>query len=163
MHERGPQDAGASAGTILAGMLRLSADGLLAALDDMSDDELRARPHGLAPALWQVGQVALSDARLARRAGAAVDLPEAWSTLFSRGTSGEGDLPSRAEVIRLFREVNDRVLDLCAGDLARTVETAAGRTDTLGNRLAFHVFHRGYHYGKLMTLRALLGKPRLLG
>ena len=162
MQERGAQDAQPSAGAVLAGMLRRSADSLLAALDDMSDDELRARPHGLAPALWQVGHLVL-DARIARGAGAAIDLPEGWSTLFEWGTSGEGDLPSRDEVVRLFREVNDRMLELCAGDLARDVEYAPGRTDTLGNLLAFHLYHRGYHHGKLMTLRALLGKPRLLG
>ncbi len=163
MQERGSQDAQPSAGAVLAGMLRRSADNLLAALDDMSDDELRARPHGLAPSLWQVGHVALSHAQLVRQAGATIDLPEAWSTLFEWGTSGEGDLPSRDEVIRLFREANDRMLELCAGDLARNVEYAPGRANTLGNLLAFHLYHRGYHHGKLMTLRALLGKPRLLG
>ncbi len=162
MQERGSQDGHTSGGPILARMLRRSADSLLAALDDMSDDELRARPHGLTPALWQVGHLVL-DARIARGAGAAIEVPEEWSALFEWGTSGEGVLPSRDEVIRLFREVNDRMLELCAGDLARTVEYAPGRSDTLGNLLAFHLYHRGHHHGKLMTLRALLGKPRLLG
>lgn len=31
-----------------------------------------------------------------------------------------------------------------------------------GDVLVFACFHRGYHVGKIATLRALLNKPRLL-
>jgi uncharacterized damage-inducible protein DinB len=34
---------------------------------------------------------------------------------------------------------------------------------SVGEMLAFSAYHRGYHIGKMATLRALLGKPRLLG
>lgn len=163
MQERPPHAGGLEAGPVLAELLRQSAEGMLAALQDMTDDELRARPHGLAPALWQVGHVALSDARLAERAGEPLTVPEGWAALFGRGTSGEGALPSREEVLHLFRQANERLVALCSGDLARTVESPPGRVAVLANRLAFQIFHRGYHYGKVMTPRALLGKPRLLG
>ncbi len=32
---------------------------------------------------------------------------------------------------------------------------------TVGDVVSFATFHRGYHIGKICTLRALLGKPRL--
>ncbi len=79
------------------------------------------------------------------------------------GSSGQGEMPPRAAVLGLLREINERLLALSQGDLARPIEGAQGRVDPLGYRLAFCLFHRGYHLGKIMTLRALLGKPRLLG
>ncbi|WP_324668901.1 DinB family protein [Geochorda subterranea] len=144
-------------------MLQTSADGLSALIEDMNEEELRARPHGLAPVLWQIGHVAVIDARLARQAGQPLDVPEGWEALFAMGASGEGHLPAREAVVGLLREANDGLVRLSRADLARPIERSPGGTEPLGYELAFRLFHRGYHAGKIMTLRALLGKPRLLG
>jgi hypothetical protein len=41
---------------------------------------------------------------------------------------------------------------------------AEGRSySTVEEMLVFAVYHRGYHVGKITTLRALLKKPRLFG
>ena len=151
------------AGDALHRVLQVSAERLGAFIEDMSDQEVRARPQGLAPVLWQLGHVAVTDARLANQAGEAVSIPEGWEKLFAMGSSGDGELPPREAVLGFLRDVSERLVRLSQGDLARPIEGPQGRTDPLGYRLAFCLFHRGYHLGKVMTLRALLGKPRLLG
>ncbi|WP_324715457.1 DinB family protein [Carboxydochorda subterranea] len=161
MDENRPDAALARA--YLPSLLDMTAERIREALAGLSDAELRARPQGLAPALWQIGHVALSDANLAARAGEAVALPEGYAALFSRGSTGDGELPPKEDVLRLFQEAHDRLLRLAGGDLDRPAVSPSGAYRTVGEGLVFMLYHRGYHHGKLMTLRALLGKPRLLG
>jgi len=156
-------ESGAAAIEALQWMLQTSVEGLQSLLEDMDEEELAARPQGLAPVVWQVGHVAVFDAQLARQAGRPVDIPLGWEALFAKGSSGEGPLPPMERVMGLLRTANDQLVELCATDLARPVVTSSGQAAPLARALVFHLFHRGYHAGKIMTLRALLGKPRLLG
>lgn len=143
--------------------LRLTADRIRESLQDLRPEEFIARPHGLAPILWQVGHVALSDANLARRAGEPMEIPESYERLFARGTPGDGPYPPPSEVLEFFEAAQSALLELAAGDLGRPAASPIGAYATVGGAISWNLYHRGYHHGKIMTLRALMGKPRLLG
>lgn len=100
---------------------------VLRCVEDITDDEARAMPHGLSPLLWQLGHLVTSDAGYLRRAGGRVEPPATYAGLFVTGTGGAAAYPPLGEV------------------------------------LTFTPYHRGYHIGKMTTLRALLGKVRLFG
>lgn len=143
--------------------LRLTAQRILDCLTDLSPDEMVARPQGLAPILWQLGHLSLSDTGLARRAGMDLAIPDGYEALFARGTTGDGPYPPHTEVVRFFEAAQNALLELARGDLNRPAASPIGAYQTVGGGLSYNLYHRGYHHGKMMTLRALLGKPRLLG
>lgn len=136
---------------------------LLSALADLSEEEMLQRPMGLAPVLWHVGHAALYNARLVRQAGEPITIPEEYERIFARGSSGDGSLPPPARVLDFFREANQALLRLAAGDLDRPAASPSRTYQTVGGGLLRMLYHAGYHLGKIMTLRALLGKSRLLG
>ena len=150
-------------GAALQHQLRLTAQRLRDSLQDLQPDELVARPQDLAPALWQVGHVALSDAGLARRAGESLEIPAGFEERFARGTSGEGPYPAADEVLAFFERAQEALLRLAGGELGRPAASPIGAYTTVGGGIVWNLYHRGYHHGKIMTLRSLLGKPRLLG
>lgn len=147
----------------LSVQLRLTAERIRQALQDLSPQELVARPHGLAPVLWHVGHLALADANLARRAGQMLNIPDGFEGLFARATSGEGPYPPAAEVVQFFEAAQSALLTLAAADLSQPASSPIGAYTTVGGGIMWNLYHRGYHHGKIMTLRSLLGKPRLLG
>ncbi len=131
-------------------------------IEDVTEDEARATPQGLTPIIWQLGHLVVSDAGYLRRAGGTVELPAAYGTLFPTGTGGAAAYPPVAEARRFFEEVQRGLVQAArTTDLSRPVE---GRSySTAGEVLVFTGYHRGYHVGKMTTLRALLKKPRLFG
>ncbi|MDQ7849053.1 MAG: DinB family protein [Armatimonadota bacterium] len=132
-------------------------------LTDISEEDARARPQGLAPIVWQVGHIALVDARALVRSGVPVEIPPAFEPLFTAGSGEEADYPLLASVLPVLEGVNDRLRQLALeGDLARKVEGTHSYA-TAGEALLFLLYHRGYHIGKIATLRALLGKGRVFG
>lgn len=130
---------------------------------DLEPAEWVARPQGLAPILWQVGHLALVDAEGARKLGRSVTIPDTFPSLFGMGSTGEGPYPEPEEVMAVFNEATQHLTALAQGDLTQPSNDPSGRTRTAGDQLVFLLYHRGYHHGKIMTLRSLLGKPRLLG
>ena len=135
---------------------------LLRCLEDLSDDEARRTPHGLSPIVWQAEHIALTDATFARRADGRTEPPAGYETLFATGTGGPAAYPPLEQVRDAINRGQGRL-----EEIARTADPAA-RVDarhysTLGEMLTFAIYHRGYHIGKITTLRALLGKPRLFG
>lgn len=147
---------------VLEAQLQRQADRILAALADLSPPEFVSRPQGLASILWQVGHLGLSDKNLLKRVPAPVEIPEGYNVLFGRG-SGNGSLPPTEVVLALFRDAHAGLLGLAVQDLERPLASPTDAYRTVGAGLMSMVHHRGYHYGKIMTLRALLGKARLLG
>lgn len=147
----------------LKGLFTLTAERLRESLEDFSPEELLARPQGLAPVLWQVGHVAFSEARFLERAGRPVPVPEGYEALFAMGSSGDGPFPGLEEVRAFFDEVNGQMAELAGGDPNQPVPSPRGAYRTAGEGLSFMLYHRGYHHGKIMTLRSLMGKRRLLG
>ena len=148
---------------VLQLQLRLTADRIRESLQDLRPEELVARPQGLAPVLWQLGHIALSDAALAKRAGEPMEIPAGFEELFARGTSGDGPYPPHWQVTEFFEAAQAALLKLAAGDLSRPAASPVGAYTTVGGGIGWNLYHRGYHHGKIMTLRSLLGKPRLLG
>lgn len=135
---------------------------LLRCLEDLSDDEAHRTPHGLSPIVWQAGHIALTDAAMARRADGRTEPPAGYESLFATGTGGPAAYPPLAQVRDAINRGQGRL-----EEIARTADPAARvearNYSTVGEMLMFAVYHRGYHIGKITTLRALLGKPRLFG
>lgn len=152
-----------SDGQGLKGLFTLTADRLRESLEDFSPEDLLARPQGLAPVLWQLGHVAVSETGFLARAGRPVPMPEGYEALFAMGSSGDGPFPGLEEVLAFFGQVNGKMVELAGGDPDHPAASPRGTYRTAGEGLIFMLYHRGYHHGKIMTLRSLLGKRRLLG
>ena len=131
-------------------------------VEDLTDAEAAARPHGLTPVIWQLGHLVVSDAGYLRHAGGEVELPAEFPDLFGMGTGGAAAFPPLGAVRPRFEEIQRRLLEAARRvDLDRPAEGRSYRT--AGQVLIFVGYHRGYHIGKMTTLRALLRKPRLFG
>ena len=142
----------------IAGMLDRTADRVAQLVKDLSEEDVRARPHGLAPVAWQVGHIATVDGKAMTRADLASPIPEAYVPLFDTGTGREGDYPPLAVLLPLLAVCNAQLRTLALeGDLDRPIEGVRSYTSA-GEALLFLTYHRGYHIGKVTTLRALLGK-----
>ena len=131
-------------------------------LEDISEEESRRLPSGLTPLVWQAGHIALSDVTFASRADGTLKAPAGYEALFGRGTGGEAAYPPFAEVKAALNRSN-----LALETVAKTADpnTAVDSPNfhNVGEMLLFVAYHRGYHVGKMTTLRALLHKPRLFG
>ncbi len=136
---------------------------VLRCLEDLSEDDAQRSPAGnLSPIIWQAGHLAFADARYAVRADRLYALPAAFEGLFKGGTGGTGAYPALTEVRMAFNTAQRAIEDVAKSvDLARPVDAQAYKN--VGEMLMFACYHRGYHIGKMATLRALLGKPRLFG
>lgn len=134
----------------------------LRCVEDVSDTEAGQTRYNLSPIIWQLGHLALSDGGFFRLAGGASPAPESFKGLFKTGSGGAADYPPLADVRPAF-EAAQRELERLAqsADLDQGVESR--NFATIGEMLVFAAYHRGYHIGKMTTLRALLGKPRLFG
>ncbi len=134
---------------------------LLRTLGDLDEGELQRSPAGgLSPIIWQVGHIASSDAFFARLCGHTFAPDAAFEALFGRRTGGVKPYPPRAEVTLVYEAARAALESVArTADLSQPVEYE--RFKTVGDVLSFAYFHRGYHIGKICTLRALLSKPRL--
>jgi len=131
-------------------------------LEDISEEEARKLPSGLTPLIWQAGHIAASDFSFAARADGKAKAPAGYDTLFSRGTGGEAQYPSLAEVKGTLARAQQALEAVArAADLSAPLD--APNYSNVGEMLTFVAYHRGYHVGKMTTLRALLHKPRLFG
>lgn len=131
-------------------------------LEEISEDEARRLPSGLTPVIWQVGHIAASDFTFAARADGKSKAPAGYDALFGRGTGGEAQYPSLEEVKgTLVRSQQALETVARAADLSAPLD--APNFSNVGEMLTFVAYHRGYHVGKMTTLRALLHKPRLFG
>lgn len=142
--------------------LEATRERVLRCVGDTSEEEARRVVQGLSPLVWQVGHLAYTDGVLLGRAGRPSPVPEAYPSLFGTGTGGPANYPSLVDVVRAFEAAHAALLELLdAAPLDWPVDGRHYRN--VGEMLAFSSYHRGYHVGKMATLRALLGKPRLFG
>lgn len=136
-------------------------------LSDISDDEARRMPNAtLSPVIWQVGHLAVVNASFSQRAGAApmASLPENYPDLFKTGTGGKADYPSLEAVTRAFDATHEGVMRVVAEvNLDAPNEGPRGLWKNVAEMIGFSNTHHWYHIGKITSLRALLGKPRLFG
>ena len=139
-------------------MLSLSHARLREAIDGVSDADARRVMAGkLTPVVWQVGHLALVDGNYVRRAGGESPVPAQYAELFKQGSGGEQDYPPIAEVWNVFDTTHRALMDRAAGaDYQAPIDAPAYKT--VGDMLLYSTYHRGYHIGKIMSLRGLLGK-----
>ena len=135
---------------------------MLRSVEDVSDVEATQTPHNLSPLVWQLGHTALTDGGFLRLTGAISPAPESFKGLFRTGSGGPADYPSLVEVKTVAEAAQRELMQLVrSGELSQRVESRSFAS--VGEMLIFAAYHRGYHVGKMTTLRALLGKPRLFG
>jgi len=129
---------------------------------DLSDEEAGRVVVGLTPMIWQVGHVTMTEVGYAKRSGVAVEVPSSYEALFKMGTGGQATYPPLADVRQAFEATHQALLKVAStADFATPVE---GRGySNIGEMLVGACVHRGYHIGKMTTLRALLEKKRLFG
>lgn len=136
-------------------------------LGEVSDDEAhRVLDDSLAPITWQVGHLAWADLYLLKAAGASpsVTLPDSFVELFKTGTGGRAAYPPLETVQRTFDEAHSAVMKAAADlDPDSPRESSHGLWKNSGGVLLFLNNHRWYHVGKMTSLRAMLGKPRVFG
>jgi DinB family protein len=158
---------------LLQHQLAVSRQILMRSLDGISDEEARKTPSDLTPIVWQVGHIALANYGFARRnigfvVGADVPpsemLPGNSAALFKTGTGGPAAYPVFGDVVGSAEASQDALARAVAeADLSAPNEGPRGLGKTQAEAFAFAVTHCSYHIGKINTLRALLGKPRLFG
>lgn len=147
---------------ILAYGLKASYTRALRCVEDVSDGEAAQTPNNLTPIIWQLGHLALSDGGFLRLAGGTSPAPDSFKSFFRTGSGGPADYPPLAEVQPVFETAQRKLQELAqSADLDQRVESR--NFATIAEMLVFAAYHRGYHVGKMTTLRALLGKPRLFG
>jgi uncharacterized damage-inducible protein DinB len=139
-------------------------------LGDITQTEASRLPEDvLAPIVWQVGHLAVSNRSFVERAGVtpATELPERYAALFKTGTGGAADYPPLSEVVQAFDETHEALTRaVTEARLETPIEVPPGRPrvfTNIGEMFSFADAHRWYHIGKITSLRALLGKPRLFG
>jgi uncharacterized damage-inducible protein DinB len=150
---------------MMSQQLTASRERLRRCLEDVTDDEARQVLAGqLSPVTWQVGHVATIDASFVTRGGGTFTLPPRYAELFGTGTGGRADYPPLSNVWAVFDGAHQALLRVAAqAHYPTPVESRSRAFTNLGEMLIFACHHRGYHIGKITTLRALLGKPRLFG
>jgi hypothetical protein len=132
-------------------------------LADISEEEARRSPlPRLAPVVWQVGHLAFYDSVFAERAGLSYSAPPGFEQFFKAGTGGPADYPSLGQVWEAFDRGHSTLVEAArSADMTRPVE--GPMYANVGEMLIYASVHRGYHIGKMTTLRALLNKPILFG
>ncbi len=80
------------------------------------------------------------------------------------GTGGAADYPPLSEVVQTLEDTHETLMRTMAEvKLETPVEGPPGSFTNIGEMFSFATVHRWYHIGKITSLRALLGKPRLFG
>lgn len=135
-------------------------------LNDISEEDARRIPSpAVSPIVWQVGHVAFVNFSFAvGRDAVRTKVPETYPALFATGTGGRADYPAFATVVKVLDDSHAALLNAVAeGNLGAPAEGPFGAWKNVGEMFAFSNNHCWYHLGKITTLRALLGRPRLFG
>lgn len=134
-------------------------------IEDVTDEEARRVLAGkLTPIIWQLGHIATIDGNFIKRAGGRYVPPARYVELFKAGTGGQAEYPPLEEVLAYAVTAHQALMGAAReADYSKPTESERGNFHTVGQMLIFSAQHRGYHIGKITTLRALLGKPILFG
>lgn len=147
---------------LIRSQLQTSAAGMQSVITkDLTAEEAAAQPHGLAPIVWQAGHIAYYEALLVAQVEEnAPDVPDNYEALFAQGSTAKGEFPPFEEVVATLQRSQSALLRLVERDLSTSLAGEPLYTSLAGALLFTH-YHRGYHMGKIMTLRGLLGKDIL--
>jgi len=137
-------------------------------VNDISNEEAQRMPSpALSPIIWQTGHLAGANVNFMRRAGVtpALSLPAGFFDLFKAGTGGHAEYPPLSAVIQAFDDTHEALMRVVAEVNLETASEAprSGVWTNYAEMFAFSDAHRWYHIGKIASLRALLGKPRVFG
>ncbi len=105
----------------------------------------------------------MTEALVLRRSGQVADLPPSFDTLFAMGSGGEVGYPPLDEIRPLLGTMNERLCSLAASAPLDQPLEGSKAYGTIAEALVFMAYHRGYHVGKITTLRRLLGLGRVFG
>lgn len=149
---------------LLAYQFSLTARGVGANLEGISDEESRRRPpNGGNSINWVVGHIVSYRQLTLELLGEEPVWPKERTEAYGRGSSG--DVPGD-QVLPLARLMEDLQATTAAiGKRLEALPDDALETpgpnpkQTLGQRLAFLSFHESYHAGQIGLLRRLAGKP----
>ena len=133
-------------------------------LDDLTDEDAARQPApGLAPIVWQTGHIAYYDAMFAQRVDKQTKPPAGFEEAFTAGTGGEPASYPSLSTVRAAVDAAQRAMVAIATSYPASTPVESPRYKTVGELITFAVYHRGYHVGKITTLRAMLKKARMFG
>ena len=126
---------------------------------DIDADQLVERPGNLAPILWQVGHLAISEAGIIGMQGRKTNYDKDMAKIFSNGTNGEGPFPNKEEVFKYSEEMQKEMISLCEEDLTAPLNSANKYFGGNWGEVLNAIFgHRNYHIGKISSLKTLVTK-----
>jgi DinB superfamily len=153
--------------TLLQHELEGSQHVIMLMVDDISDEDAQRMPSPvLSPMIWQAGHLAVANVNFMRRAGMApaTSLPAHFPDLFKGGTGGKAEYPPLSAVRQALDDTHHELMRVVAeANLDTPNEGPRGTWTNYVEMFAFANAHRWYHIGKMTSLRALLGKPRVFG
>jgi uncharacterized damage-inducible protein DinB len=154
--------------TPIAKIFAINEDLALRALDSLTHQQLWAAPtERNNPMLWVAGHVVQTRAFLLGLLGEPFDT--GWGERFNRGATigDESGYPSRGEIERAMRDVNQRLharfAKLDDAQLAQQPSVDLPGANTVADQLALFAFHDSYHVGQMAYIRKALGYPALAG
>jgi len=156
---------------ILIEMLERSMSMMLKALADFSDVDMLVRPvENANHALWMVGHVCVSEARMvsAVKPEMANIVPAAFAENFPQSKDRVNEVlkpMGKAEVITQYEKVRIQTVELVRSindtELLRPIPSpfSKGSQTTVGFMLNMPVLHSTLHLGQIQVIRRKLGKP----
>ena len=151
-------------GHALALQLGFSEMALGVNLEGISDEEAQVRPAGGGNSInWVLGHIVSYRQTMLEQLGASPVWPQERTEAYGRGSSGEVPAHLRMSVARLLDDLRKTTATLTPLLDALSPEAMAAPSSnpkrTLGQAMAFLVFHESYHAGQVGLLRRLVGKP----
>ncbi|HEU4365843.1 MAG TPA: DinB family protein [Candidatus Krumholzibacteria bacterium] len=149
---------------LLAYQFGLTARGLGANLEGISDEEGRRRPpQGGNSINWVVGHIVSYRRVVLELLGEQPTWPKERTEAYGRGSSGD----ARGDQILPLAQLMEDLQATTAAIVKRLEALPDGALETpgpnpkqtLGQHLAFLSFHESYHAGQVGLLRRLAGKP----
>lgn len=130
-------------------------------LDDLSDDQVYARPREGGPSIaWTLGHLMHSRVFVLNTLGDGRANP--WSEKFSEVAASDGsDYPSPGELRAEWTELAEDFMAALGGlseeALDATLDNGWLAGQTLRDQLVFFAWHEGYHLGAVGQIRKALG------
>lgn len=142
-------------------------------LSDFSDADMLVRPlPGANHAAWQIGHLAVSEARMGKmlKPAMAIELPAAFSEKFTKETASIDNpekFPKKAELLDQLAKVRAAsvaiVKSMNESDLAKPTQGHMAESfPTHGHFVNLIPAHLAMHVGQIQVIRRKLGKPHLM-
>jgi uncharacterized damage-inducible protein DinB len=148
----------------LAGIFGMTDFMIPMVLDDLTDEQARARPRGEGgpSILWAVGHLLHYRCFMLGRFGHESGTDERLEPLFGNTPASDGsDYPSLTEMREIWDEVSTEFTGALAAlgedQLDARLEEGWHADQTLRDQIVFFAWHEGYHLGAIGQIRKELG------